>query len=70
MHFTGALLMKKAGFNAPPAIKLHLFKSGHKMLEAAIRNNPENAEFRFLRLIIQEHAPGILGYKNDIGKGQ
>jgi hypothetical protein len=66
--FTGALLMKKAGFNAPPAIKLRLFKSGRKMLEAAIKDNPENTEFRFLRLIIQEHAPGVLGYKNDIGK--
>lgn len=66
--FTGALLMKKAGFSAPPAIKLRLFKSGHKMLESAIRNNPENTEFRFLRLIIQEHAPGILGYKNDLEK--
>jgi hypothetical protein len=66
--FTGALLMKKAGFNAPPAIKLHLFKEGHKMLEAAIRMYPENAEFRFLRLIVQEHAPGVLGYKSDLEK--
>jgi hypothetical protein len=66
--FTGAMLMKKSGFVAPPAIKVHLFKEGHKMLEAAIRQYPDNAEFRFLRLIIQEHAPGILGYKNDIQK--
>jgi len=66
--FTGALLMKKASFNAPPAIKLRLFKAGRKMLEAAIRDDPENTEYRFLRLIIQEHAPGVLGYKNDIEK--
>ncbi|HTB24177.1 MAG TPA: hypothetical protein VK711_02345, partial [Puia sp.] len=52
----------------PPAIKLRLFKSGRKLLEAAIINYPENAEFRFLRLIIQEHAPGVLGYKNDLEK--
>ena len=38
------------------------------MLEAAIRQNPDNPEFRFLRLIVQEHAPGILGYKNDLQK--
>ncbi len=38
------------------------------MLEAAIKDYPENAEFRFLRLMIQEHAPGILGYKNDLEK--
>jgi hypothetical protein len=66
--FTGAMLMKKASFGAPPAIKLRLFKQGRKMLEAAIRQEPENAEFRFLRLIVQEHAPGALGYKNDVQK--
>ena len=66
--FTGAMLMKKAGFVAPPAIKVRLFKEGRKMLEAEIRQYPDDAEFRFLRLIIQEHAPGILGYKNDIEK--
>ena len=38
------------------------------MLEAAIKQDPDNAEFRFLRLIVQEHAPGALGYKTDIEK--
>jgi hypothetical protein len=66
--FTGAMLMKKSNFNAPPAIKVRLFREGHKMLEAAIKQYPDNAEFRFLRLMIQEHAPGILGYKNDLQK--
>ncbi len=66
--FTGALLMKKAGLGGSPTTKLSLFKQGHKMLEAAIRKDSANAEFRFLRLMIQEHAPGILGYKNDLEK--
>ena len=66
--FMGAMLMKKAGFGAPPAIKLRLFKQGNKMLESAIKKDPENAEYRFLRLIVQEHAPGVLGYKNDVQK--
>jgi hypothetical protein len=64
--FMGAMLMKKASFRAPPSVKLRLFKKGHKMLEAAIRQEPDNAEYRFLRLIIQEHAPSVLGYKNDV----
>ena len=38
------------------------------MLEGAIKKNPDNAEFRFLRLMVQEYAPGILGYKNDTEK--
>ena len=38
------------------------------MLEEAIKRDPDNAEFRFLRLVIQEHAPGFLGYKGNIEK--
>src|SRR5450631_572865 len=66
--FTGAMLMKKASFGGIPAAKLKLFRQGKKLLEGAIHVDPEKAEFRFLRLIVQEHAPGALGYKNDIEK--
>jgi len=63
--FLGAMIMRRAGIGGNPASKLKLFKQGHKLLEDAIRHNPNNPEFRFLRLMIQENAPGILGYKND-----
>jgi hypothetical protein len=63
--FLGTMIMKQAGLGGSPVTKLHLFKEGHKMLEAAIKQNPDNAEFRFLRLMIQENAPGFLGYKNN-----
>ena len=63
--FLGAMYMRKAGIGGNPASKLKLFKQGRKLLEEAIRKDPDNAEFRFLRLIIQENAPGALGYRND-----
>jgi hypothetical protein len=63
--FLGAMTMRRAGIGGNPASKLKLFKQGHKLLEAAIKQDPNNAEFRFLRLMIQENAPGILGYKDD-----
>jgi hypothetical protein len=66
--FEGALLMKKAGLMKKTGDKLSLFKSGHKLLDNAIKKDESNAELRFLRLMIQEHAPGILHYKNDIEK--
>ena len=66
--FVGAMTMRKAGISGSPTTKLHLFKIGHKLLENAISKDPKNAEFRFLRLIIQENAPGVLGYKNDTEK--
>jgi hypothetical protein len=64
--YVGALTMKKAEFAGIPSKKLNLFKSGHRKLESAIKNEHENAEYRFLRLMIQENAPAVLGYKNDI----
>jgi hypothetical protein len=66
--FAGAMYMKKAALVSVPANKLKLFRQGQRMLEIAIRQNPGNAEFRFLRLIVQEHAPTVLHYNNDIQK--
>ena len=66
--FMGAMLMKRASFSGAAGVKLRYFKEGHKMLESAIKQDPENTEYRFLRLMIQEHAPGVLGYKDDIPK--
>jgi hypothetical protein len=66
--FMGAMLMKKAGVGGVPSAKLKLFREGRKMLESAIKKEPDNAEYRFLRLIVQEHAPGVLGYKDDTQK--
>lgn len=64
--YTGALTMKKAGYVSGVGKKLRVFKEGSKELEAAIAHNKTNAEYRFLRLMIQEHAPGILGYNNEL----
>ena len=64
--YIGALTMRKAGLVGPPSKKLNTFKSGHKKLEAAIKKDTLNAEFRFLRLIIQEQAPGYLKYRGNI----
>jgi hypothetical protein len=64
--FVGAMIMKKAGLSSNAEKRLNLFKSGHRKLEAAIRRDSANAEFRFLRLMIQEHAPRVLGYKGSL----
>lgn len=66
--YAGALLMKKAGLVTGPKNKLELFKQGHKKLEAVLQKDTSNAEFRLLRLMIQEKSPGVLGYKNELGK--
>jgi len=64
--FEGALRMKKAGLLKGASNKLKEFKAGRGKLEDMITAQPQNAEFRFLRLMIQEQAPRILGYKNKL----
>jgi len=58
--------MKKAGLVAGVGNKLKVFKTGLQELEASIKQDNTNAEYRFMRLMIQENAPGILGYKKEI----
>lgn len=64
--FTGALMMKKAGLLKGAANKLKEFKAGREKLEDVLDKNKEDAELRFLRLIIQENAPKILGYHKEV----
>lgn len=64
--YRGGLLMKKSGFLKKAAEKIAVFKEGHQLLEAAIKKYPQNAEYRFIRLTIQEHAPKILKYNKNI----
>lgn len=64
--YGGALLMKKAGLVALPKDKLKDFRLGATQLETAISKDSTNAEYRFLRLSIQEHAPRIVKYSTDI----
>ncbi|HEX2683287.1 MAG TPA: hypothetical protein VHL77_05120, partial [Ferruginibacter sp.] len=61
--YEGALLMKKAGLVSKAKEKLSLFKAGRLKLEASIKKENGNAEFSFLRLIIQEHAPKAVNYR-------
>jgi hypothetical protein len=64
--FEGALQMKKSGLIGGLAKKLNLFKAGHRQLEGIIALDSLNTEYRFLRLMIQEHAPGIVGYRSQL----
>jgi len=66
--YTGALLMKKASLLKKNKDKLKSFKEGRIKLETALMADPDNTEFRFLRLTIEEHAPRIVKYRSDIEK--
>ena len=64
--YTGALKMKQAETQKTPKEKLGFFKEGKTLLESAIATHPKNAEYRFLRIMIQENAPKILKYHHNL----
>ena len=64
--YEGALLMKKAGLMTSAKEKLSFFKSGRAKLESSIVKDSNNTEYRFLRVIIQEHAPRIVKYRSQL----
>lgn len=64
--YEGFLLMRKAGLITLPAQKLKLFKEGRIKMETALSTDGDNAEYHFLRLIIEEKAPKIVKYNKDI----
>ena len=66
--YKGALLMKKSEFMKTVSQKIDMFKVGHELLEAAIKKAPQNAEYRFIRLTIQENAPKLLKYNKNIAE--
>jgi hypothetical protein len=66
--FEGCLLMKKAGLIGGLIKKLNLFKAGHRELEGSIAMDSMNTEYRFLRMMIQEHAPAIVEYRKDLDR--
>jgi len=66
--YEGALLMKKAGLLKKAKDRLAFFKRGRIKLETSLLADPENTEFHFLRLAIEERAPKIVKYHSDIEK--
>jgi len=64
--YSGGLLMRKAGLLKRPKEKLEAFKRGRIKLETAIHADPQKAEYHFIRLIIQEHAPKVTKYQDQL----
>lgn len=64
--YHGAIMMKTSEYQKTPGEKLKKFKEGKILLENAIQIAPDNVEYRFLRLMIQENAPRILRYASNI----
>lgn len=60
--YAGALMMRMSGLVKSGIDKLKIFKQGRVRLEKCIKQDSLNTEYRFLRLIIQEHIPDFMNY--------
>lgn len=64
--YLGSVMMVMADHAFWPNQKWSYFKKGSRKMSEAVKENPNNAEIRYLRLTCQLNTPSILGYKNDI----
>lgn len=64
--YEGVARMAYAKHKLNPYSKYKSFIEGRNLLELAIKTDSQNLEIRFLRYIIQNHAPSFLGYNKSI----
>jgi outer membrane protein assembly factor BamD (BamD/ComL family) len=64
--YEASATMQKAQFALAPWTQYNYFRKGKKMLEDFIKKYPANVEARYVRFLIQTHAPFFLGYHHEI----
>lgn len=64
--YRGSFQARMAEFSYNPYTKWSCFNEGRDLIEAAVRQAPNNPEVRFIRLSVQLKAPSFLGYNSDI----
>lgn len=68
MAYQGSAKARWASHSFNPYTKYQRFNEGTSQLEEALKQAPEDAEIRFLRLAIQVEAPRFLGYDQHIAE--
>ena len=66
LGYVVALEMKQAEYSINPFVKLKIFADNKTKLNILIDENKTNVHLRYLRLMLQEKTPSILGYNDYI----
>ena len=66
LGYVCAIEMKQAQYNYNPISKIKIFKQTKEKLDLLIQLNPSNVHLRYVRLLLQETSPAILGYDINI----
>ena len=64
--YKGLCEAKMAEYSFFPNSKLSHFNKGKSGIEIAVSENPNNAELRYIRLLLQLNVPSFLGYGDNI----
>lgn len=49
-----------------PVVRMKHFRQGKELLENTIKKDPSGLEWRFYRYMVQDGAPSMLGYKDNL----
>jgi hypothetical protein len=66
LGYVCAIEMKQTQYTYNPISKIKIFKHAKEKLDSLIQSNPSNVHLRYVRLLLQETSPGILGYDSNI----
>ena len=66
LAYVCAVEMKQAKYSFNPIVKLKIFKQTKKKLDSLIKSHPADVHLRYIRLVLQEKTPVVLGYNNNI----
>lgn len=63
--YKGAGMSILSKFQKKSASKMRGIKEGAKLIEIALKSEPNNIEIRMIRLSIQENVPGVVNYRKN-----
>ncbi|MDG2052304.1 MAG: hypothetical protein P8J69_00790 [Flavobacteriaceae bacterium] len=66
LGYVCAIEMKQAQYSYNPISKIKIFKQTKEKLDLLIQLNLSNVHLRYVRLLLQETSPVILGYDTNI----
>lgn len=66
LAYKGAGISLKSKFESDRKLRRDFFIEGVKLVENAVKMEPNNVEIRLIRLSIQENTPKLLKYKGNI----
>lgn len=68
LAYKGAAIALKSRYTSDKKKRKELFVQGLKLVESAVKSQPNNVEIRLIRLSIQENTPKVLKYKGNVGE--